>query len=154
PAIELKDVSGIKVVREVVEIPETEVDEQIERIAESTRSYEEKKGKAANGDRVTMDYEGKVDGVAFEGGKDSNAELVLGSGRFIPGFEDQLVGVKAGDEKTITVTFPADYPAPNLAGKEATFDVSVKAIASPDQLEINDELPSKLGLESEAQLRE
>jgi trigger factor len=154
PAIELKDVSGIKVTREVVEIPEAEVDEQIERIAESTRSYEEKKGKAANGDRVTMDYEGKVDGVPFEGGKDSNAELVLGSGRFIPGFEDQLVGVKAGDEKTITVTFPSDYPAPNLAGKEATFDVSVKAVASPDKLEINDELASKLGLESEAKLRE
>ena len=154
PAIELKDVSGIKVVREVVEIPESEVNEQIERIAESTRSYEEKKGKAANGDRVTMDYEGKVDGVPFEGGKDSNAELVLGSGRFIPGFEEQLVGLKAGDDKTITVNFPADYPAPNLAGKEATFDVSVKAIASPDKLEINDELASKLGLESEAKLRE
>lgn len=154
PAIELKDVSGIKVTREVVEIPESEVDEQIARIAESTRTYEEKKGKAANGDRVTMDYEGKVDGVPFEGGKDSNAELVLGSNRFIPGFEEQLVGVKAGDEKTITVTFPADYPAPNLAGKEATFDVSVKAVAAPDKLEINDELASKLGLESEAKLRE
>ena len=108
PAIELKDVSGIKVTREVVEIPESEVDDQITKIAESTRSYEEKKGKAAEGDRVTMDYEGKVDGVPFEGGKDSNAELVIGSGRFIPGFEDQLVGLKAGDEKTISVTFPAD----------------------------------------------
>jgi trigger factor len=154
PAIELKDVSGIKVIREVVEVPESEINEQIERIAESTRSYEEKKGKAANGDRVTMDYEGKVDGVPFEGGKDSNAELVLGSGRFIPGFEEQLVGLKAGDEKTITVNFPADYPAPNLAGKEATFDVSVKAVSAPDKLEINDELASKLGLESEAKLRE
>ena len=154
PAIELKDVSGIKVIREVVEVPESEINEQIERIAESTRSYEEKKGKAANGDRVTMDYEGKVDGVPFEGGKDSNAELVLGSGRFIPGFEEQLVGLKAGDDKTITVNFPADYPAPNLAGKEATFDVSVKAVSAPDKLEINDELASKLGLESEAKLRE
>lgn len=154
PAIEIKDASGIKVIREVVEIPESEVNEQIERIAESTRSYEDKKGKAADGDRVTMDYEGKVDGVPFEGGKDSNAELVLGSGRFIPGFEEQLVGLKAGDEKIITVNFPADYPAPNLAGKEATFDVSVKAVASPDKLEINDELASKLGLESEAKLRE
>ena len=154
PAIELKDVSGIKVIREVVEIPESEVNEQIERIAESTRSYEEKKGKAANGDRVTMDYEGKVDGVPFDGGKDSNAELVLGSGRFIPGFEEQLVGLKSGDEKVITVNFPADYPAPNLAGKEATFDVSVKAVSAPGALEINDELASKLGLESEAKLRE
>ena len=154
PAIELKDVSGIKVTREVVEIPESEVDEQIARIAESTRSYEEKEGEAVSGDRVTMDYEGKLDGVPFEGGKDSGAELVLGSGRFIPGFEDQLVGAKAGDEKTITVTFPADYPAQNLAGKEVTFDVSVKAVASPGALEINDELASKLGLESEAKLRE
>jgi len=138
----------------VVEVTEEEVTEQIEKIAESARTFETKKGKAANGDRVTMDYEGKVDGVPFEGGKDSNAELVLGSNRFIPGFEEQLVGVKAGDEKTITVTFPADYPAPNLAGKEATFDVSVKAVASPGKLEINDELASKLGLESEAKLRE
>jgi trigger factor len=154
PAIELKDVSGIAVTREVVEIPESEVDEQIARIAESTRTYEDKDGKAADGDRVTMDYEGKVDGVPFEGGKDSNAELVIGSGRFIPGFEEQLVGLKAGDDKVITVTFPADYPAPNLAGKEATFDISVKAVASPGALEINDELASKLGLESEAKLRE
>lgn len=154
PAIELKDVSGIAVTREVVEIPESEVDEQIARIAESTRTYEDKAGKAADGDRVTMDYEGKVDGVPFEGGKDSNAELVIGSGRFIPGFEEQLVGLKAGDEKTITVNFPADYPAPNLAGKEATFDISVKAVAAPGALEINDELASKLGLESEAKLRE
>lgn len=154
PPIEVKDVSGIKVTREVVEIPESEVDEQILKIAESARTYNEKSGEAENGDRVTMDYEGKVDGVPFEGGKDSNAELVLGSGRFIPGFEDQLVGVKAGDEKTITVTFPADYPAANLAGKEATFDVSVKAVAAAEALEINDDLASKLGIESADRLRE
>ncbi len=154
PAIEIQDVSGIKVTREVVEIPETEVEEQILKIADSARTYNDKTGAAENGDRVTMDYEGKVDGVAFEGGKDSNAELVLGSGRFIPGFEDQLVGLKAGDEKVITVTFPADYPAANLAGKEATFDVSVKAVAAADAVEINDDLASKLGLESADRLRE
>jgi trigger factor len=154
PPIEVKDVSDIAVTREVVEIPDSEVEEQILKIADSARTYTEKKGKAANGDRVTMDYEGKVDDVPFEGGKDSNAELVLGSGRFIPGFEDQLVGVKAGDEKTITVTFPADYPAANLAGKEATFDVSVKAVAAAEALEINDDLASKLGIESADRLRE
>ncbi|MGF6171738.1 trigger factor [Ensifer sp. 4252] len=154
PAIELKDVSGIKVTREVVEIAEDEVNEQILRIAESARTYESKKGKAANGDRVTIDYLGKVDGEAFDGGKDEDAELVLGSNRFIPGFEEQLVGVKAGDEKTITVTFPADYPAANLAGKEATFDITVKEVASAQDIEINDELATKLGLESADKLKE
>src|SRR5690606_39307201 len=119
PAIELKANDGIKVTREVVEVSEDEVTEQIVKIAESARSYEPKKGKAADGDRVTMNYLGKVDGVAFDGGAAEDADLVIGSGRFIPGFEDQLVGVKAGDEKVITVTFPADYPAANLAGKEA-----------------------------------
>ncbi|WEX87199.1 trigger factor [Sinorhizobium garamanticum] len=154
PKFELKDVSGIKVVREVVEIAEDEVNEQILRIAESARTYESKKGKAANGDRVTVDYLGKVEGVAFDGGKDEDAELVLGSDRFIPGFEEQLVGVKAGDEKTITVTFPADYPAANLAGKEATFDITVKDVAAAAPLEINDELATKLGLESADKLKE
>ncbi|WP_331374224.1 trigger factor [Sinorhizobium chiapasense] len=154
PKFELKDVSGIKVVREVVDIAEDEVNEQILRIAESARTYESKKGKAANGDRVTIDYLGKVDGVAFDGGKDEDAELVLGSNRFIPGFEEQLVDVKAGDEKTITVTFPADYPAANLAGKEATFDITVKDVAAAAALEINDELATKLGLESADKLKE
>lgn len=154
PAIELKDVSGIKVTREVVEIADEEVNEQILKIAESARSYESKKGKAANGDRVTIDYLGKVDGVAFDGGKDEDAELVLGSNRFIPGFEEQLVGLKAGDEKTITVNFPADYPAANLAGKEATFDITVKDVAAAQDIEINDELATKLGLESADKLKE
>lgn len=154
PAIELKDATGIKVTREVVEIGEDEVNTQILRIAESARTYESKKGKAADGDRVTIDYLGKVDGVAFDGGKDEDAELVLGSNRFIPGFEEQLVGVKAGDEKTITVTFPADYPAANLAGKEATFDITVKDVAAAAPIEINDELATKLGLESADKLKE
>ncbi|MDX0703101.1 trigger factor [Sinorhizobium medicae] len=154
PPIELKDASGIKVTREVVDVGEDEVNEQIERIAESARTYESKKGKAANGDRVTIDYLGKVDGEAFDGGKDDDAELVLGSNRFIPGFEEQLVGAKAGDEKTITVTFPADYPAANLADKEATFDVTVKDVAAAAPIEINDELATKLGLESVDKLKE
>ncbi|MFK0382544.1 trigger factor [Rhizobium sp. RM] len=154
PAIELKANDGIKVTREVVEVSEDEINEQILKIAESARTYETKKGKAAEGDRVTMNYLGKVDGVAFDGGAAEDAELVLGSGRFIPGFEDQLVGVKAGDEKTITVTFPADYPAANLAGKEAAFDITVKEVAAAGAVEINDELASKLGLESAEKLKE
>lgn len=154
PAIELKDVSGIKVTREVVDIDDAEVTEQILKIAESARTYETKKGKAENGDRVTIDYLGKVDGEAFDGGKDEDAELVLGSNRFIPGFEEQLVGLKAGDEKVITVTFPADYPAANLAGKEATFDINVKDVAAAAAVEINDELATKLGLELADKLKE
>ncbi|AOF90282.1 trigger factor [Sinorhizobium sp. RAC02] len=154
PAIELKDASGIAVTREVVEIDASEVDEQILKIAESARSYETKKGKAADGDRVTIDYLGKVDGEAFDGGKDEDAELVIGSNRFIPGFEEQLIGLKAGDEKVITVTFPTEYPAANLAGKEATFDINVKDVAAPAEVEINDELAKKLGLESADKLRE
>ncbi|TPP10975.1 trigger factor [Rhizobium glycinendophyticum] len=154
PAIELKSVDGIKVTREVVEISEDEINEQILKIAESARTFETKKGKAADGDRVTMDYLGKVDGVPFDGGKDEDAELVIGSNRFIPGFEEQLVGLKAGDEKVITVTFPAEYPAANLAGKEATFDITVKEVAAPAATEINDDLATKLGVESVEKLKE
>jgi trigger factor len=154
PKFELKDVSGLNVIREVVEIADAEVDEQVMQIADSAKTYESKKGKAAKGDRVTMHYLGKVDGVAFDGGEDEDGELVLGSNRFIPGFEDQLIGVKAGDETVVTVTFPADYQAANLAGKEATFDIKVKDVAAAKETEINDELATKLGLESADKLRE
>ena len=154
PAIELQPTDGIKVTREVVEISEDEVNEQILKIAESARSYETRDGAAENGDRVTIDYLGKLDGTPFDGGKDEDAQLVLGSGRFIPGFEEQVVGLKAGDEKVITVTFPEEYPAANLAGKDATFDIKVKEVAAPGAIEINDELASKLGLESADRLKE
>ncbi|MAW87445.1 MAG: trigger factor [Phyllobacteriaceae bacterium] len=154
PAIEIQDASAIAVTRQVVDISDEEVDEQVRQIAESARDYEPKKGKAADGDRVTIDYVGKLDGEPFDGGTDSDANLVLGSGRFIPGFEEQLVGVKAGEEKTITVTFPEDYQAAHLAGKEVTFDITVKEVAAPGTLEINDELAQKLGLESADKLRE
>jgi trigger factor len=154
PAFDIADLSGVKVVREVVEVPAEEVEEQVLRVAENSRSFEPKKGKAADGDKVTIDYLGKVDGEPFEGGADQDAELVIGSNRFIPGFEEQLVGLKEGDEKVITVTFPAEYQAAHLAGKEATFDIKVKAIAAPGELEINDELAKTLGLESADKLRE
>lgn len=154
PKIELKDVSAIEVTREVVDIPEKEVDEQIERVLSSTRTYAEKKGNAEDGDRVTIDYLGKLGDEPFEGGADNDAQLVLGSKMFIPGFEEQLVGSKAGDETQIKVTFPEDYGAAHLAGKEATFDIKVKEVASPDALKIDDEAAKKLGLESLARLRE
>jgi trigger factor len=155
PEFDVADLSSFKVVREVVEVPAEEVEEQVLRVAENSRSaIEPKKGKAADGDKVTIDYLGKVDGEPFEGGADQDAELVIGSNRFIPGFEEQLVGLKEGDEKVITVSFPADYQAAHLAGKEATFDIKVKAVAAPGELEINDELAKSLGLESADKLRE
>ena len=153
PKIEIADVSSIKVTRPIVDISEEEVEEQVKRVADSARTYQTKKGKAANGDRVTIDYLGKVDGVAFDGGKDEDAKLTLGSNSFIPGFEEQLIGVKAGDEKQINVTFPADYGAANLAGKAATFEINVKEVSSADDLVINDELAKKLGIESADRLR-
>lgn len=154
PAIEIKDFTDIKVTRPIYDVPASEVEEQVKRVAESARSYEPKEGKAKEGDRVTIDYLGKVDGVAFDGGAGSDQPLVLGSKEFIPGFEEQLVGLKAGDEKTITVTFPDEYSHPGLAGKEATFDVTVKGIEKPGDLEVNDETAKSLGLESLDKLRE
>jgi len=154
PTFEIKDVSGIKVTRPVYDVPAEEIEEQVRRVAESSRSYEKKDGKAKDGDRVTIDYVGKIDGEAFAGGAGTDQPLVLGSKEFIPGFEDQLVGAKAGDEKQITVTFPEAYQAAHLAGKEATFDVTVKEVAAPGKLEINDETAKALGLESLDRLRE
>ncbi|TKT76786.1 trigger factor [Aquamicrobium sp. LC103] len=154
PPIEVKDLSAIKINRQIYDVPESEVDEQVKVVADSTRTYEPKKGKAALGDRVTMDYLGKIDGEPFGGGAAEDANLVLGSNQFIPGFEDQLVGVKAGDEKTITVTFPEEYAAEHLAGKEAAFDIKVKEVASAGEFELNDEIAKQLGLESADSLRE
>lgn len=154
PAFELMDLSKIKVEREIVDVPAEEVEEQALRVAENSRTFETKKGKAADGDKVTVDYLGKVDGEPFDGGADQDAELVLGSNRFIPGFEEQLVGLKAGDEKVISVTFPAEYQAAHLAGKEATFDITVKEVAAPGKLELNDEVAKTLGLDSADKLRE
>jgi trigger factor len=154
PDIEIKDYSGIKVTREVVDIPDSEVDEQVLKIAQSAAEYSEKKGKSEEGDRITMSYAGKVDGELFEGGADDNGQLVLGSGQFIPGFEDQLIGKKAGDKTVVKVTFPEEYQAAHLAGKDAEFDVEVKLVEKAEKVEINDDLATKLGLESADRLRE
>lgn len=148
PPIEIKDFSGIKVTRQVYDVPESEIEEQMQRVAESARTYEPKTGKAENGDRVTMDFVGTIDGEAFEGGSAEDQALVLGSNQFIPGFEDQLVGVKAGDEKVVKVSFPEDYGAAHLAGKAAEFAVKVKEVAKPNELKLDDELAKNLGLES------
>lgn len=154
PDFDLADLSKLSITRQVVEIEESEVEEQVKRVGESARTFETKDGKAESGDRVTMDYLGKIEDVAFDGGAAEDAQLVLGSNQFIPGFEDQLVGVKAGDETVVTVNFPEDYQAADLAGKEAKFDVKVKEVSTAGDIEINDELATNLGLESADKLRE
>ncbi len=154
PPFEVADFKELKIERPVVEVEDSEVTEQIERIADGNRTYETKKGKAADKDRVTMDYVGKIDGEPFEGGADNGATLVLGSNTFIPGFEDQLVGSKADDKVEVKVSFPDDYGAAHLAGKEAIFDVTVQEVAKPGKLEIDDELAKTLGLDSLDKLKE
>ncbi|RXF74729.1 trigger factor [Hansschlegelia zhihuaiae] len=154
PKVELTDVSSLKVERLNAEVAEADVDEAVERVAKQNRAFSAKDGAAANGDRVTIDFVGKIDGEAFEGGSATDAPLELGSNSFIPGFEEQLVGVKAGDEKQVSVTFPAEYQAAHLAGKDATFDVTVKGVEAPEELKIDDELAKSLGLESLDKLKE
>ncbi|MFC5989617.1 trigger factor [Limoniibacter endophyticus] len=154
PNIELKDVSGIKINRPVYEVPAEEIEEQARKITASAREYETKKGKAALWDKVVLDYLGKIDGEPFDGGAAEDSELILGSGQFIPGFEEELVGFKAGDEKPIKVTFPENYQAAHLAGKEAIFEIKVKDVLAPKSTEIDDETASKLGVESAEKLRE
>ena len=148
PTFELQPIDGIKIERPIVEIADSEVDEQVERIAANAREYEPKDGEAQDGDRITMDFVGKIDGEAFEGGAATDSNLVIGSKQFIPGFEEQLVGAKAGDEKTVELTFPEDYGAAHLAGKAASFDVSIKEVASAKATAIDDEMAKKLGVES------
>jgi trigger factor len=154
PKISVSDFSQIAISRPIVEIAETEIEEQIARLTDFAKEYKPSDKVCENGDRVTMGYVGKVDGIAFAGGTDENADLVLGSKSFIPGFEDQLLGLKAGDSKQINVTFPADYGAKDLAGKEATFDVTVSVVSTAQAVEINDELAKKVGLDSLDALRD
>ena len=155
PVIETPSLDGLKLEKLVVPVADAEVDEQLSKLAAGAKSFEDaKKGKKAeNGDQVIIDFVGKLDGVAFEGGSATDTALELGAGRFIPGFEEQLVGVKAGDETTITVTFPADYPAENLKGQETTFDITVKAVKVPGETKIDDDFAKSLGLESLEQLK-
>ncbi len=156
PTIEIVDHSGIAVVKSVADVPAKDVDEAIERMASANRPFEPRgeKDKAKDGDKLTIDFVGKIDGVAFEGGTGGDVDLVLGSGQFIPGFEEQLVGAKTGDKKLVKVSFPAGYQAAHLAGKAAEFDVTVKGIAAPGELKIDDELAKKFGLDNVEKLRE
>jgi trigger factor len=155
PEVPAPKIDGLKLERFNVEVDEKAVEQQLGQLAQSQTRYEDaKKGhKAANGDQVVIDFVGKVDGVAFEGGSGEGMAVVLGSGQLIPGFEEQLVGLKAGDEKQLNVTFPADYQAENLKGKPATFDVKVTAVKVPGETKIDDEFAKQLGLNDLEQLK-
>ena len=156
PAIEAPSTEGLKLERLVVPVTDEQIDEALGNIASQNKSYKDapKTKKAAEGDQLIIDFVGKLDGVEFDGGKAEDAALVLGSNTFIPGFEDQLVGVKAGQEKTITVTFPAEYQAEHLAGKEATFDITVKAVKVEGETTLDEDFAKSLGLDSLEKLRE
>jgi trigger factor len=156
PAIELADFKGIALERMSAEVNESEVDEALARIAEQSRPFAAKGegAKAENSDRVTIDFTGKMEGVPFEGGTGGDVALHIGSGSFIPGFEEQLIGAASGEQRTVNVTFPQTYPAAHLAGKNAEFDVTVKSIETPQPVTLDDEFAKSLGLESLAKLRE
>ena len=156
PEISVGEFSGIAVTREVAEVPDSEIDEAIQRMASQNKPFSPKAdgAKAAKGDRVVIDFIGKIDGVPFEGGTGTDIPVELGSDSFIPGFEDQLVGVKNGDTLVINATFPDNYSAPHLAGKAATFETTVKAVEEPGEVKIDDEFAKGFGLEDLAKLKD
>ena len=149
------DISTIEITRPVAEVSDEQIDEALGRIAEQNIQYEPraKTAKAKDGDAVIIDFVGKVDGVAFEGGTAEQQSVVLGANRFIPGFEEQLLGVKTGEEKELNVTFPEDYPSADLAGKAAVFEVKVSEVRAPKSSEVDDEFAKGLGLEDLEQLK-
>ncbi len=155
PEIKVGDFSKIALTRYMAEVPAEEVDKALNYIAESRKETSVVEGKAAaKGDVVMIDFVGSVDGVEFKGGKGANYPLELGSGSFIPGFEDQLIGAKAGDKIDVKVKFPKDYHAKDLADKDSVFAVEVKEVREPKKVEINDEFAKSMGEESLEKLRE
>jgi trigger factor len=157
PDFEPVDPSTLELVRPVYTPGDEEVTEALAELAKQNRSFEPRTGKtvkAKDGDQVTIDFVGKIDGEAFEGGSAEGANLVLGSGSFIPGFEEQLVGAKPDTDVVVKVTFPEDYQAAHLAGKEAEFEVKVTAVSAPVETEADDAFAEKLGIESLDKLKE
>jgi trigger factor len=156
PEFQPTDVSKLTVERLTADVPDSEVDEALDRIAKQARGYTARPEgeKALKDDTVLIDYDGSIDGVPFEGGKGEDAHLTLGSGQFIPGFEEQLIGAMSGDKVDVKVAFPADYHAPELAGKDAVFAVAVKEVKSPDAIAIDDALAEKIGMTDLATLKD
>src|SRR5215471_1923935 len=150
PPIALADFKQVTLERLTAEVTDEEVDEAVGKIAEQNRPFGPKGegGKVEKSDRVLVKFTGTIDGQPFEGGTGDDIPVNVGSNTFIPGFEDQLVGMAAGESRTVNVTFPKNYLAPNLAGKDAVFEVTAKSIETPGTVEINDDFAKSLGMES------
>jgi trigger factor len=155
PPITLADFKTIKLERPVAEVSETDITEALNRIAEQGRPYHPKAEGAAveKGDKVTISFTGTLDGTPFEGGSGEDVGVNVGSNTFIPGFEDQLIGMKAGEERTVNVRFPTNYLSEKLAGKDAVFQVSAKSIEAPGEITIDDAMAKTMGLESLEKMR-
>ncbi|MGO4715640.1 trigger factor [Bradyrhizobium sp. 2TAF24] len=156
PAIQLADFKTFNIEKPVADVSDADVDEAIKRIADQNRPYEAKGdgAKVETGDRVTVSFKGTIDGTAFDGGTAEDIQVVIGSGSFIPGFEEQLVGIGEGETRTLKVSFPTNYAAANLAGKAAEFETTATKIEAAKDAVIDDEFAKTLGLESLDKLKE
>jgi trigger factor len=156
PSFELADLSDVSVRRPVAEVADADVQEALERMAAQNRPFAAKPADAGaeTGDRVVVDFTGRIDGEEFQGGKGEGIQVELGSGSFIPGFEEQLLGAKAGESRRVKVAFPPNYGAAHLAGKDAEFDVAVKEVQAPGEVKIDDELAKGFGMESLDKLKD
>jgi trigger factor len=156
PQIKLADFKGFSLVKPVAEITDTEINEAIQRIADANRTYAAKGegAKAESGDRVTINFTGRINGEVFEGGTGEGIQVTIGTGQFIPGFEEQLIGIGAGETRTLKVAFPKNYMSEKLAGQPAEFETTATLIEAPQKAEINDEFAKSLGLESLDKLKD
>ena len=154
PDMPQPDFNALGLEKLTIEIPDDDVDKAVARIAEQYRKSETVERPAAKGDVVVIDFVGRIGDVEFPGGKGENVSLELGAGQFVPGFEDQLIGAKAGEDRTVNVTFPAEYGGPELAGKDASFAVTVKEVRERAAPVIDDTLAAEVGLETLAELRQ
>jgi len=156
PTIEIGSFDDVALERPVAPVSDEDIQKSLLQLAERAQEFEAKPegGALEKGDKATLDFEGKLDGVPFEGGTGGDVDLVIGSGSFIPGFEEQLEGAVKGEKRLVKTRFPEDYSAKNLAGKEAEFDVTVKEVAAPKPIEIDEEFAKKYGFDSLEALRE
>jgi trigger factor len=154
PEFEPVDLKTISLTRPVAPVSDEQVDEALAELARAQREFEDKSGAAADGDQLIVDFVGRIDGEAFEGGSANDAPVVIGSKQFIPGFEDQLVGAKAGEERTLNVTFPEDYGVERLKGKVAQFETKIKTVRAPKESAPDDAWAANLGFESLGALKD
>ena len=156
PAIQLADFKSFTVEKPVVEVTDADVDEAIKRIADQNRNYVAKAdgAKAEKDDRVTINFKGSIDGVPFDGGTGEGIQVVIGAGQFIPGFEDQLIGIASGENRIVKASFPKNYASEKLAGQNAEFDTTATAVEAPEDTKIDDDFAKSLGMESLDKLKD